>query len=103
MTFIAEPRGERNSGKLYDVIEAQLSEALFHLPETQVRHIVIAYEPVWAIGTGKVASSEEASFAHLFCREVIAEKWGSIASRNSAAEPRPTSNVSWVMRPLAKP
>jgi triosephosphate isomerase len=79
---VGETLDERNSGKLYDIIEAQLSEALFHLPETQVRHIVIAYEPVWAIGTGQTATSVQAQEMHAFIRKIVADQYGDELAEN---------------------
>lgn len=67
---------ERESGKLYDIIKAQIVDGLFRLSEEDFKKIVIAYEPVWAIGTGKVATPEQAQEMHKFIRDVIAEKYG---------------------------
>jgi triosephosphate isomerase len=57
-------------------VEAQLKESLFHLTEEQLRKIVIAYEPVWAIGTGKTATSEQAQEMHAHLRSVLAVQYG---------------------------
>jgi triosephosphate isomerase len=73
---VGETLEERNNGKLYDIIESQLSEALFHLREDQIKHVVVAYEPVWAIGTGQTASSAQAQEMHGFIRKIIADKYG---------------------------
>ncbi len=72
---VGETLDERNNGKLYEIIESQLSEALFHLPEEQLRHVVIAYEPVWAIGTGLTATSAQAQEMHAFIRKIIADQY----------------------------
>ncbi|MCX6188553.1 MAG: triose-phosphate isomerase [Bacteroidetes bacterium] len=79
---VGETLEERNNGKLYQIIEAQLSEALFHLPEEQLRHVVIAYEPVWAIGTGLTATSAQAQEMHAFIRKIIADKYGNDLAEN---------------------
>jgi triosephosphate isomerase len=79
---VGETLDERNNGKLYDIIESQLSEALFHLPEEQMRHVVVAYEPVWAIGTGQTASSAQAQEMHAFIRKIIADKYGDELAEN---------------------
>ncbi|RYZ62745.1 MAG: triosephosphate isomerase, partial [Chitinophagaceae bacterium] len=54
----------------------QLEESLFHLSAEQVKKVVIAYEPIWAIGTGKTATSEQAQQMHAAIRSVLAGKWG---------------------------
>ncbi|HTL82654.1 MAG TPA: triose-phosphate isomerase [Bacteroidia bacterium] len=73
---IGETEAERNAGKQNAVIGQQLSETLFHLDESLARHCVIAYEPVWAIGTGKNATPEEIQEIHSFVRKKIGEKFG---------------------------
>ena len=57
-------------------VQKQLEESLFHLNEAQIRQVVIAYEPVWAIGTGKTASSQQAQDMHKSIRQQLAGKWG---------------------------
>jgi triosephosphate isomerase len=57
-------------------VEDQLKESLFHLDADQVTKIVIAYEPIWAIGTGKTASAAQAQEMHLHIRNVLAAKYG---------------------------
>ncbi|HSF45350.1 MAG TPA: triose-phosphate isomerase [Chitinophagaceae bacterium] len=57
-------------------VENQLKESLFHLNAEQISKIVIAYEPIWAIGTGKTASSAQAQEMHLHIRNVLAAKYG---------------------------
>lgn len=57
-------------------VKKQLEESIFHLNEDQIRQTVIAYEPVWAIGTGKTASAEQAQEMHKAIRKQLAEKWG---------------------------
>ncbi|HYO21743.1 MAG TPA: triose-phosphate isomerase [Flavisolibacter sp.] len=59
-----------------DFVRGQLEDSLFHLSENQIKRIIIAYEPIWAIGTGKTATTEQAQQMHLFIRSVLAEKWG---------------------------
>jgi triosephosphate isomerase (TIM) len=72
---IGETLEERNSERHFAVIERQLKEGLFHLTETQVQSVVIAYEPVWAIGTGLTASPEQAQEIHAFIREAVAGRY----------------------------
>ena len=72
---IGEVLEERESGKLFDVVREQLEKGLFFLSEEEFSKIVIAYEPVWAIGTGVVATPKQAQEMHKFIRELIAEKY----------------------------
>jgi triosephosphate isomerase len=66
----------RESGAQEGFVEAQLKESLFHFPEEQIRRVVLAYEPIWAIGTGKTASTEQAQEMHAFIRSLLAAKYG---------------------------
>jgi len=66
----------REKGGQNEFVRGQLEESLFHLSEDQMKNIILAYEPIWAIGTGKTASTEQAQQMHEFIRSVIAEKWG---------------------------
>lgn len=68
---IGETLEEREAGHTPDVVKVQLLEGLEGISKKQFENIVIAYEPVWAIGTGKVATPKEADDVHLFIREVI--------------------------------
>lgn len=70
-----ETLDERNTGRHFDVVRAQVSEALFHLPALAFEKIVIAYEPVWAIGTGVTASPEQAQEMHAFIRSLIEQQY----------------------------
>jgi len=67
---------DRKSENHFDVVEEQLKDALFHLKESDWQHIVLAYEPVWAIGTGETASPDQAQEMHAFIRNLIMEKYG---------------------------
>ena len=67
---------DRKSGNHENVVESQLKNALFHLEGTNWSSIVLAYEPVWAIGTGETASPEQAQEMHAFIRKTIADKYG---------------------------
>jgi triosephosphate isomerase len=66
----------RNQGSQNTYVETQLRESLFHLSPEQLMGICIAYEPVWAIGTGKTATTEEAQEMHAYLRSVIAAQYG---------------------------
>jgi triosephosphate isomerase len=74
---IGETLEEREIGKTLKVIEEQVRGGLKGLSSAEMEKVVIAYEPVWAIGTGKTATSEQAQEVHLFIRKVIAELFGS--------------------------
>ncbi len=67
---------EREKEIHFEVVKSQIQESLFHLNETEFENIVIAYEPIWAIGTGKTATSEQAQEMHAFIRKLLIEKYG---------------------------
>lgn len=71
-----EPLGIRESGTQNAYVEAQLKESLFHLAAEKINDIVIAYEPIWAIGTGKTATTAEAQEMHAYLRSVLANQYG---------------------------
>lgn len=72
---IGETKEERESGKFFDIIKTQLEKGLFHLSAEQFGQVVLAYEPVWAIGTGLTASPEQAQEVHAFIRETLANQY----------------------------
>jgi triosephosphate isomerase len=65
-----------------EYVENQLRESLFHLSAEQLQKVIIAYEPIWAIGTGKTASSEQAQDMHQHIREVLANQYGADVANN---------------------
>ena len=71
-----EPLEIREAGTQNDFVKKQLEETIFQLSADDFKKLVIAYEPIWAIGTGKTASSEQAQEIHAFIRSIIAEKFG---------------------------
>ncbi|MFD2555352.1 triose-phosphate isomerase [Sphingobacterium tabacisoli] len=73
---IGETKEERESGRFFDVIKTQLEAGVFHLGQDDFASVVLAYEPVWAIGTGLTASPEQAQEVHAFIRETIAQQYG---------------------------
>jgi len=73
---IGETLQEREANQHFDVIKSQLVEGVFHLDAAEFAKLVIAYEPVWAIGTGVTASAEQAQEIHAFIRKEIAAKYG---------------------------
>ena len=81
---IGEVLEERESGKQNEVVKAQLEGSLFDLTVEQFSHIILAYEPVWAIGTGKTATAEQAEEMHAFIRQTIADKLGAEAAENGS-------------------
>ena len=66
----------REVGTQNEFVAQQLSESLFHLPAEQIKKIVIAYEPIWAIGTGKTATTDQAQEMHAHLRSIIAGHYG---------------------------
>lgn len=70
-----EELGERKSGSHFEVVENQLKNAIFHLEKEQWKNIILAYEPVWAIGTGETASPEQAQEMHAFIRKTIKDAY----------------------------
>jgi triosephosphate isomerase (TIM) len=70
-----ENLNKRESGDFYKVIKTQIENSLFHLTANEIKGIVIAYEPIWAIGTGKTASSDQAQEIHAFIRALLVEKY----------------------------
>ncbi len=79
---IGEVLAEREANKHFDVVKSQIEEALFHLSAEQFGKVVLAYEPVWAIGTGKTASSDQAQEIHAFIRQTLAAKYGKEVADN---------------------
>lgn len=73
---IGETSDERESGKTFAVIKKQIKEGLIDLASDDIRQIIIAYEPIWAIGTGRTASPNQAEEVHSFIRNMIREIHG---------------------------
>ena len=73
---VGENLDEREAGKHFDVCEAQIKNVLYNFTAEDMKNIIVAYEPVWAIGTGKTATSEQAEEIHAFIRKVVADKFG---------------------------
>lgn len=73
---IGESLQERESGDTFAKIETQISEGLSGLDASRMDEVVIAYEPIWAIGTGKTATASEAEEVHRFIREMIQKNYG---------------------------
>ena len=76
---VGENLEEREAERHFDVVKAQIEEVVFNLTEEQFKNLVIAYEPVWAIGTGKTATADQAQEIHAYIREVLRSKFGAAA------------------------
>lgn len=81
---IGEVLEEREAGKHFDIVKTQLNEGLFELSSDDFSKIVLAYEPVWAIGTGKTASPEQAQEIHKVIRDHVSEKYGQQIADNTS-------------------
>ena len=77
-----EELSDRKAGQQEAVVERQIKDALFHLEASAFKHIVLAYEPVWAIGTGETASPEQAQDMHAFIRKTLADAYGNDVSES---------------------
>ena len=73
---VGETLEEREAGKHFDVVGAQTLNVLNHFSAEDMKNIIIAYEPVWAIGTGKTATADQAEEIHAFIRKTLADKFG---------------------------
>lgn len=73
---VGEVLEEREAGKHFEVVARQVEEALFTLDQTDFAQLILAYEPVWAIGTGKTATADQAQEMHAHIRKSIAAKYG---------------------------
>lgn len=79
---VGERLEERNANVHFDVVRKQLTESLFHLDKEDILKVVIAYEPVWAIGTGNTATPEQAQEMHAYIRSLIAEKYNILVAND---------------------
>lgn len=76
---VGETKDERESGEYKEVVRRQIEEVVYRLYSTNFEKLIIAYEPVWAIGTGLTASSDQAEEMHAYIREVLHSKFGALA------------------------
>ena len=79
---IGETLDQRNDNSYFEVIKSQLTEGLFHLDEVQIANVILAYEPVWAIGTGLTATPEQAQEIHEYIRKEVRSQYGDQAADN---------------------
>lgn len=77
---VGETAFERNQNQQFNIVKNQLKETVFHCSSDEIRFFYIAYEPVWAIGTGKVATYEQAQTMHEFIRSLFLERYGESVS-----------------------
>lgn len=75
---------DRKNNHHFNVVESQLKNALFHLPANAWKHIILAYEPVWAIGTGETATPEQAQEIHAFIRGLIEKQYDKEVAENTS-------------------
>ena len=81
---IGESLAQREANEQNAVVKAELEGSVFHLTPAEFANIVIAYEPLWAIGTGKTATAEQAEEIHAYIRSIIAEKYGDEVAENTS-------------------
>ena len=81
---IGESLAEREANKQNEVCKAELEGSVFNLTAEEFKNIVIAYEPIWAIGTGKTATAEQAEEIHAFIRSCVAEKYGAAVAEDTS-------------------
>jgi len=81
---IGESLDQREANEQNAVVKSELEGSVFHLSAEQFANIVIAYEPIWAIGTGKTATAEQAEEIHAYIRNIIAEKYGNEVAENTS-------------------
>lgn len=79
---VGELLEQRESGNTMQVVARQIENGLVGVPPDQMKNIIIAYEPVWAIGTGKTATPEQAQEVHSFIRELVAKKFSVTVAEN---------------------
>lgn len=100
---IGETKDERQAGRQNDVVQAQLEGSVFDLAADEFGKIVLAYEPVWAIGTGLTATSDQAQEMHAFIRSLINKKYGKELSENTSILYGGSCNPSNAKELFAKP
>lgn len=79
---VGETLEEREAGRLEEVVGTQIKKGLALVPADKLPMVTIAYEPVWAIGTGKTATPEDADAVHAYCRKVLTNMYGEEAARS---------------------
>lgn len=79
-----ETKTERESNKQLEVVKSQLEQGIFHLDKEAFKNVIVAYEPVWAIGTGLTATPAQAQEIHACIRKLIADKYGKETADNTS-------------------
>lgn len=100
---IGEVLAEREAGIHFDVVKKQIEEGLFHLSAEAFGKIVLAYEPVWAIGTGKTATSDQAQEIHAYIRQLLKSKYGAEVADNTTILYGGSCNASNAQELFANP
>ncbi len=77
-----EELNDRKTGNHFNIVESQIKNVLFHLPLSAWSNVILAYEPVWAIGTGETASPEQAQEMHSFIRSLVLNKYNNEVAEN---------------------
>lgn len=80
---VGENLEQREKGDHFKVVEQEIKEVLYTLTPEQMKNVIVAYEPIWAIGTGKTATNAQAEEIHAHIRKVLAEKFGELADEIS--------------------
>lgn len=100
---IGETLEEKEAGDTESVLKEQLLESLEGLQDSNLVKVIIAYEPIWAIGTGKTASAEVVQNIHAFCRSVIAREWGDDVAQSMTIQyggsVKPSNAASFMLEP----
>ncbi|MBQ0104283.1 MAG: triose-phosphate isomerase [Prevotellaceae bacterium] len=81
---IGESLAQREANQQNEVVKSELEGSVFHLTAEQFANVVIAYEPIWAIGTGKTATSDQAEEIHAYIRSIVADKYGKEVADNTS-------------------
>lgn len=84
MFCFGEVLEDRKNNKHFEIVKKQLEDSVFHLTEEEFTQVVLAYEPVWAIGTGETASPEQAQEMHAFIRSLLVEKFSEKTAKNTS-------------------
>jgi triosephosphate isomerase len=100
---VGETLEERESGKLENVLATQLREGLAGVAAANLDKVTIAYEPVWAIGTGKTATPEDADNVHAYCRKVLAALYGDEKAKSTLIQYGGSVKADNVAALMAKP
>lgn len=100
---VGETLEEREAGKLEDVVGTQLKKGLEGVGADELGRVTIAYEPVWAIGTGKTATPEDADAVHAYCRKVLVALYGEEAAKGMVIQYGGSVKPDNVAALMAKP